>query len=221
MAVKRYISNTDAIAGFTLPATTGYGVIGSSSKSDLTVAPSGAGAASQAAETLTTQPVLLLARRFLSDQMTTTGNFGGAWNAVIARNSNNSAADMYFRMVLRIFSADGSAERGSAYVYEDPVEMGQTLTGTAYSGTIPTVACQAGDRILMELGAKSINVSATSYQVTIRRGGTDLTDMVAGDTANASIRPSWINFSDAMADARFAAAAPTVEPGRMFVGYGG
>jgi len=220
MAVKRYFTNDTAVSGFTLPSTSGYNVVGSSASNPLAAAPAGAGATSQAAETSTSQPLLLLARRFVSDPMLSAGTFEGAWNAVIARNSNNALADMYFHMKIRVFSNDGTTERGSAYVYNDPAEMGTTLTGTAYSGTITTPwTCSVGDRILIEVGATSINTSATSYQVNIRRGGTDGTDMVAGDTGtNVNARPSWISFTDASADARFSAAV-SLAPGVHFLAY--
>lgn len=201
MAAKPlYMTNDSAVAGFTAPSTSGYGAVGSTTVNNLAATPSTSGAAtSQAAETLTTQPVDLLARRFVTtDQFLSAGDFGGAWTAVIGVNENNSLADIYFRMRIRVFNADGSVERGSGYTFLDTVEMGTTLTGIAYSGTIPTISgCQVGDRVLVEVGGRSINTSATSYQVNVRRGGTSATPMVAGDTGtNVNARNSWLQFSD-------------------------
>ncbi len=219
MAVQRFMTNDTAPGGFTLPSTSGYAAVGSSTANALAAAPAGTAATSQVAETSTSQPLLLLARRFVSDPMLSAGDFGGAWNMVVGYNENNSLGDLFFRMVIRVFSNDGTTERGSGYVFNAPSEMGTTLIGVAHSGTISTPwTCSVGDRILIEVGATSTNVSATSYQANIRRGGTDATPLVAGDTGtNVNARSGWISFTDSSADARFSAV--TALPGGPFLAY--
>lgn len=212
MAVKRYFTNDTSPISF--PSVTGWDVTGSSAGNALAVAPAGTGAASQGAETSTTNPTDVLVRRFASDQMLSAGDFEGAWSAVIAGNETNAAADGFPRLVIKVVSADGTVTRGSQ-AFVDGTEWTTTNTGRTVSGTIsPAITgCQIGDRLIVEHGWRATNTVNTSYQVNIRRGGTDGTDMAPGDTGtNANARPSFITFSDASADARFAAPALGVTP---------
>lgn len=220
MAVKRYFSNTtETDATFTPPATPLWDQTFSTEVLDLSAAPSGVAASSgSVTETASTSGWWVLSKRYLSDPFLSAGSFGGAFNAVIAFNESVSTADLFLRLVFRVVSADGATERGR-YDYISATEMPTTLTGVAVSGTIPTITGGlVGDHLLIEQGFSAMNVTATSVNAVFRRGGT--VDMVAGDTgANATSRAGWINFTDALADARFAAPAATYPPGNMFGAY--
>lgn len=221
MAIKRYFSNTtETDVTFTPPTTPLWDQTFSTEVLDLSAAPSGVAASSGAVtETSATSGWWVLSKRYLSDPFLSAGDFGGAFNAVMAFNESISTADLFLRLVFRVVSASGATERGR-YDFISGTEMPTTLTGVAVSGTITTITGgQIGDHLLIEQGYSAMNASATSVNAVFRRGGT--VDMVAGDTgANATGRANWINFTDAMADARFT-AAPSVEGGRMLLGYGG
>lgn len=221
MAIKRYYTNDSVPAGYTLASATGWTSVATSAGNALAAAPAGTGAASQATDNVTTNPNDILIRRFVSDPMLSAGDFGGAWSMTYARNESSTDANAFLRMVIRVTNNDGSVDRGNAYTFQGTGEWPVTLTAIQFADTLtPNIACQAGDRIVIEWGVRFTNAVATTYQGTARRGGTDGTDLANGDTGtNANNRPSHITFSDALADARF--SLPPLEPGRMFVGYEG
>jgi hypothetical protein len=203
MAVKRYMTNDTA--PISLPSPTGsWDVNTATGTSALASAAAGTGAASQGAETSTTNPTTSLARRFVDpNQMLSAGDFGGNWTMVVAANESNAAADCYLRVVIKVVDSTGATTRGSqAFVHGS--ELTTTNTGYTLTGTIsPPIACSVNDRIVVEVGGNFTNTVNTNYQVNIRRGGT-AGDLVAGDTGtNANDRSGYITFSDATADARF------------------
>jgi len=70
--------------------------------------------------------------------------------------------------------------------------MSFTAAGRAQSSarTLTSVSIQGGDRIVFEVGGFCIGSAGT---MGIRRGGTDATDLTAGNTTTT--RPGWIEFS--------------------------
>ena len=154
------------------------------------------------AETSTTNPFDVGVVQFVSDVVAVrAGTISGSFDACFAGVESDAAADSFYLFGFAVFSGDGLTSRGGSS-FLDGLEIPTTTTAQQLTATLSApINVQVGDRLVFEVGYRATNTVATSYSGTVRYGGTDATDLVAGDTGtNASTRAGWVSIPDAWAD---------------------
>lgn len=149
-----------------------------------------------------------LDRQFVSDQLaaqTITGNF----TAVLQGLESTISADAWLQVVIRVVSADGATQRGvlfagstasvvSATVGAENQEFTTALQSRIKPSTsLTSVAAQAGDRLVIEVGYRAI--TANTNTVTLRYGdpasGSDAA-LTAGTTSTTIV--PWVELSQTL-----------------------
>lgn len=152
------------------------------------------------AETSASGTFDFLFRQYFSDQLaaqTISGNISGIIRAL------ESAADADFRaqMVVRVVSEDGGTVRGTLLASDAGALSNEfdatTLTNRKFplngNGALTNVAAQLGDRLLVEIGIRAHNVTATSKTGTLRFGDASASDLANNETGTTDDNP-WIEF---------------------------
>lgn len=185
------------------------------------------------AETSTSVVNRLKRQHVSQSQVTSAHTISGTADLVIKAFESSSSADLYLQCIISLWDSTGTTLRGVLYSGQtatsvssttgDPNQEWTTTPGQTrlLSVTLTSQAAQVGDRIVVELGYRACNSSASSF------GGTfQLNDQSASSdfafTANlsTSIRP-WIEFSDdifgasgaTVGDAALAATATITDAG--------
>lgn len=130
----------------------------------------------------------------------------GGFQAMIALLESDAAADFIRGTSIWIVRPDGT-QRGVMIGAVGSLELPTTLTGVSGTGTCASVAVQRGDRIVVEFGYRTVNISATPYTGTTRVGGVDATDL-DGSTTGVTTRSGWIEFADISFVTAFTPATP-------------
>jgi hypothetical protein len=141
----------------------------------------------------------------LNGNQTISGNIKG----IIRARESNAAADMRAQMVIRVLSGDGSTVRGTL-IASDGAALGNEFTsgGTARNckypkgwtgtGQTPTsVNALDGDRIVIEVGYRSHEASATSRTGTLVFGDAEASDAAENETDTTDSNP-WVEFADTL-----------------------
>lgn len=153
-----------------------------------------------------TSVVNVLHRQYVSDPLAAQ-TISGTFSAVVRALESATAANANLQVILRVVSFDGTVERGVLYAghtaantatvnvlgQEFPTTLGTRIipSGTALS----SVSAQANDRLVLELGARHDNTSATSYNTTFNLGDPTATadfSLVSGTTTAGD---PWIELS--------------------------
>jgi hypothetical protein len=126
--------------------------------------------------------------------------FQGQVTFCVARLESNAAADFVPRYIIWVLAPDNTV-RGvihNGFQTSLTEEFPTTLTGRSmFFNMTDTVNALVGDRLVVDFGYRATNAVATSYNGTIRIGGTNATDLVNGDNAtNSAIRSGWVEFAD-------------------------
>lgn len=157
------------------------------------------------------QPYDALNRTFVSDPFLSGGTVTGSLSAVLSVDESGASANYFARVYVWVSAGDSDTVRG---VLVDAVSATEHAVGSstplavAVSGALSSVAAQAGDRIVAEIGYRS-TVGAATNTGALRYGGTDATDLVAGNTApEATTRSGWVELP---VDALFVASTPVSE----------
>lgn len=161
------------------------------------------------AETSTSSSYRALLIRGISEPLAAGGNTGGNITTMFARNE--SSTNMNAKRILHVYATVGNSDtvRGTLLSTNvDATEWPTTLTGGTDTIALSTVAVQAGDRIVIEVGFEAQNTSSTSMTGTMRYGGTDATDLTAS-TTGVTTRSPYVEFSGM--DALFTAPKPKIE----------
>lgn len=154
----------------------------------------------------------------------TIGGTGVTLSAVAFMYETNGGADAFMQIVAKVVSADGSTERGILYAGTTSTsvtssvgavneEFGLTPGSTRILDGVSTseVNALAGDRIVIEIGARQTNTTTTSRGFFLRRGyQNDVGDytLTSGQT-EINLNP-WVEFSqDIFASAGLVASAGT------------
>lgn len=160
-------------------------------------------------ETLTTV-VDVLDRQYVSaQQIPSARTIGtGSVSAVIRIVESNAAANGMLQLVIRVVSADGTVERGVlhagatqtsvvATVGAQNEEIGTTASTRIWNGIqLSSVACQANDRIVIEIGWRATNTVSTSYTTTRTWGDPTATaDYALTSGLTTSLCP-WVEFTE-------------------------
>lgn len=129
---------------------------------------------------------------------------GGTLTGQMRMKQSDLAGNLYPQMTVRVLSGDGAivrgALRGSATGSTPPTtdELTVTLQNTRNPITsasplpLNSVVCQSGDRPVVEVGFRALNVSATNQWARLVVGGAGV-DLSAGGTETAGT--PWIEFS--------------------------
>lgn len=143
--------------------------------------------------------------QFISAPLDGNQTISGAIKGIIRASESNAAADMRAQLVIRVLSGDGSTVRGtllasdgSALASEFPTAIANRKFPLAWagSGTTPTtVNALDGDRIVVEVGFRSHEASATSRTGTLRFGTDSGSDLAENETGTDDFAP-WIEFAD-------------------------
>lgn len=174
-------------------------LVGTPSNSSI-VAPSSA----YVAEATATSPWDVLIRQYVSDPIGAQ-TISGTFSFVAKAAETAGTADMFVQLRIAVVSGDGSTERGELYAGNTATTLGgagasnqeMSTGGTRIYNAVSlsSVDAQAGDRLLVEVGYRSLNTTTTSRSGGVEQGdptsGTDYA--LASDTGTGN-RP-WIEFS--------------------------
>lgn len=169
-----------------IPATTGWELSSGMIRRALLTTMSGTNAAATVAETSTSNVYDVCLYQGVSPPMLRAGNIGGALTLMVAILSSSTLADMVTYVQLYVTVGDTAAVRGSMMNGNYTNAWPTTATGRSHGNAgLATVACQAGDRVVVEIGYRARNTVSTSYSGTIRYGGT-AGDLAASDTGTVA-----------------------------------
>lgn len=194
MSTRLYLTNS--AADYTPNgSSTNWDVTSGAVVNALTGTKTGAATSKGTQETSTTNNWDVLLARFVSAQIHTAGTLQGVISAAIAGLTSDTASGMVPRMIVYVEAMDGSV-RGEALDVTGSA-WGTSAAGRSFSGTATAVSCQPYDRVVVEVGYTAVTNTTknANYTGTIDYGGTDATDMSAGDTTVS--HPAWIEFADA------------------------
>lgn len=160
------------------------------------------------AETSATSPWDVLLRQYVSDPIGPQ-TISGTFSFVAKALESAGTADMFIQLRIAVVSGDGTVERGELYAGNTATTLGgagasnQEMSngGTRIYNAVALspIAAQNGDRLLLEVGYRALNVDATSRSGGVQQGdptsGTDYA--LAADTATGN-RP-WFELSATIA----------------------
>lgn len=157
----------------------------------------------------TTNPTDVLWGRWVSAPAVAGGTISGNVAWIIGRVENNAALNANAYAHIWVTVGDSDTVRGTLLAnYAGATEFTTTATGNGTSGLpVTSVAIQAGDRVVIEMGYRALGSGSTAYTATMNYGGTGLTDLVAGGTGGTNgptVRPGWLEFTNGSADGLFA-----------------
>jgi hypothetical protein len=140
-------------------------------------------AVSSVTESTTTSPYYALLGQWVSAPATGDGSIaGGNHQYTIARFEDDAGADMVMTAVIRVLAGPATGTtRGTASAAFGNVEFPTSAQAVTVTGTPSEVAYFAGDRIVVEIGYRAQNTTATPYTGSLAFGGTG-TDLASGDT---------------------------------------
>lgn len=194
MAVVRFYLTSDA-AGFTPATARGAWDLTNAAAFHLGTAPAGAATTAELTESTATGDQDLLLARWVSDPITAAGSISNTGTAPLVVGRQESAAGMNAvgHTHLWVTQGDTDTVRGTLVVDRiGSTEWPTTANALLHSTSIDnTVACQVGDRIVLEFGCRAANTSATAFTATIHHGNTGGTDLANGDTA-VTTKPAWL-----------------------------
>lgn len=134
---------------------------------------------------------------------TISGNLKGQ----IRTLENATDADMRAQMLVRVVSSNGSTVRGTALAHDASAltsEFAATLTNrkfplawTGSGAALTSVAAELGDRLIIEIGYRAHNATATSKSATFEFGDASATDLAEDETSTAQ-NSAWVEFSNTL-----------------------
>lgn len=157
----------------------------------------GASTTSASAEATTTVNWQVLLGRFISDGFQASGTISSATALLMMKAlESNAAADMYLAVHIYVTQGDSDTPRGT--LLSTTSAGAEFATGTNRGRgtgalTLSSLAVNAGDRLVVEVGYQARNTVATSYTGTLRYGGTNAVDTAENTTTNA--RPGYVEFT--------------------------
>ena len=152
-------------------------------------------------EAVATNPLDVLVAQYISpamDAQTISGNFKGQ----IRSDESSTDADFHAQIVAYVVSNDGTSVTGVLYA-GDVGAAGQEFSTSfvnrkyprAGSTAITPVVCNAGDRLVLEVGFRSTNALTANRTATLRLGENAGSDLPEDETTATDIDP-WVEFDD-------------------------
>lgn len=211
MATKWFLTTSPTPVAPTFTASTeGFGTGGwedstSAFRASLQSTMAGTNTAASVAKSVVAAAHDVAIGQWVSTPILRAGTFTGECTVVFARlEAPNASANLATRVLAKVVSNDGLTLRDHA-LGGITTEWPTVLTAEDAIFTLTAVACQPGDRIVIEVGYRAATAAVTPYTGTIRYGGTDAAALAAGDTGTAATtRSPFIVFDDAAVDALFA-----------------
>lgn len=121
----------------------------------------------------------------------------------VAQARNGSLA--HSQVVVRVVSNDGTVERGVLLAEDDAartatwrnrsIGVQSRFFPKAGATAVTPVVCQAGDRLVVELGWRAGNTSTSSLGADMNFGDAAAEDLPENETEDAALNP-WVQFSD-------------------------
>ena len=150
------------------------------------------------AETSATTDYENLLVRAVSAPLAADHTFGGTLDVVLGVQESGTDADMAFYLHAFVTQGNTDSLRGTLLAnYADPStnEWGTTALGKSLSAAqaLSAVSALAGDRIVVEIGYRARNATASTRTGTLWYGGNG-SDLVGGGTPTSGI--GYLNFSD-------------------------
>lgn len=156
------------------------------------------------AETSVSGTFDFLFRQYISDPLNA-GNVSGTVKGIIRCLESAADADFRAQMLIKLVSGDGGTVTGTLLAHDASALTNEfdatTLTNRKYplnwagAGTSLTlVAANQGDRLVIELGIRAHNTTATSKTGTLRFGDHSASDLAENETGTTDDNP-WIEFS--------------------------
>lgn len=172
------------------------------------------------AEAVATANYDVLIRQFVSSSLAA-GPIRGWVSAVIRTLESAAAADFILNMAIRVVSSDGVTVRGwllpctpfttlSATAGALNQEFAVTTAATRIINKLPlnVVHAQANDRLVVELGYRSLNTATTSRTGTLRFGDLTATADFALTSALTTDLVPWVEFEQDLFTTRTNDASP-------------
>ena len=144
----------------------------------------------------------LLNRQYVSEPIgaqTITGTVKGQLRGM----EDNAAQDMVSCILIKVVSNDGSTVRGTLLNFTYPAlsgnEYGTKIANryTPISASLTTVTAEAGDRIVIEIGAYRYKVGGSTGSCTQTYGDDSATDLPEDQTTKTAYNP-WVEFSQTL-----------------------
>lgn len=153
------------------------------------------------AETSSTNNHDWLVYRFTSEGILDTATLSGTLDYVVGCRKEN--AGFIPKLHLHIFVTQGDSDTVRGTLLTDHIGPNLPTASSSIGETsvaLTSVDVQPGDRIVVEIGARSANTNSTSTLARIRSGGTS-GDLTAGDDPVATDKSGWFEFSFTLPDA--------------------
>lgn len=138
----------------------------------------------------------------------TIGGPGATMSLVLGALESATDADAFLQVVAYVVSGDGSTVRGTLYsgqtatspsatVGDNNEELATSITSRIIQITgLGSVACQAGDLVVVELGTRFTNTTTSSRSSTFRiNDQSSSSDYALTSGLTTTLRP-WVEFSD-------------------------
>lgn len=146
-------------------------------------------------------------RQHISEELAAQ-TISGTYSLVISGFESATTADNALQCIIRVISQDGATTQATLYAGQSAAlnttagALGQefpittSTTRLIPSGTsLSSYACVAGDRLSVETGYRSYDVSATSDSVTLRYGHPTATADYALTAGLTTVLVPWVEFS--------------------------
>lgn len=160
----------------------------------LNQSPAGAATDVTKSETTSTNNWDVLFGRWVSDPLAASTTISGTIDYMLMVWESSSAnAHLHFHIY--VTTGDSDTPRGTLLTdHVNPTEMKTVQRGQGESGVaLSSVSAQAGDRIVVEVGAQFQNTHTFNFDTEIHYGGTGTPDLVEDETDTTA--PKWIEFS--------------------------
>lgn len=156
------------------------------------------------AESSTSGTFDFLFRQYISDPLNA-GSITGTVKGIIRCLESATDADMRAQMLIKVVSRDGTTTTGTLLAHDASALTSEfdatTLTNRKFplawagAGTaLGSVSAAQGDRVVIEIGVRAHNVTATSKTATLRFGESGGADLAEDETSTVDDNP-WIEFS--------------------------
>lgn len=203
-----YLYTANAAAPATPAAVVGSWTVDNKLDRHLARAKAGGNASRAVAETSTTNPTDGLVHRFVSDELAAQTISASAIAFMLRMTESATDADAFTKLHLYVMKPDGTSRGALLANSVDGTELSTSVIRRV-TATLSSLAVLAGDRLVLEVGARFTNVTATSKDIDHRAGETscDIGFSTLGTASAASTGWSgWVRFAQRLVFADEAAA---------------
>lgn len=136
--------------------------------------------------------------QFVSEPMEADQTIDGTIDYVVGCLENNPAANDFTHLHIWVTEGNSSTVRGT--LLTDHIGATEWVSAAGGQGrgatavSLSSVAAQTGDRIVVEVGYRAVNTSATGYSGTVYIGGTP-NDLAINQVVTSSLNSGWIQFN--------------------------